>query len=152
MTESEINKCPLKKCGCRIKKSCSDCNAECCDLGHASKQPPCPNPKLSPCPFCGKSNICIVDDGVLYRGRCRQCGAMGTIDVIMMDAVVSWNNRTPLIEAAPEMLALLKDLIGSGYGLKSFHRLSEHACKAVIADTWIPKIQAVIAKVEGEAQ
>ena len=47
------------------------------------------------------------------------------------------------------LVELVKGLRDKPYGLKSLSKLSEHACDAVIRDTWIPKIDAVLAQAEG---
>jgi hypothetical protein len=49
-----------------------------------------------------------------------------------------------------ELVELLKDLRDQPYGLELMHELSEHACEEMIRNTWLPRIDAVIARAEGK--
>ncbi len=70
--------------------------------------------------------------------------------------IVSWPDHGRAFERIvrehnthEEMVELLKSLRDAPYGLKLLHKLSEHACEGTIRDTWIPAIDAVLARAEG---
>lgn len=51
-------------------------------------------PRLMPCPFCGKEEIKTVREGQAYKVACSSCSATVT-GTTPMDAELRWNRRDP---------------------------------------------------------
>ena len=53
------------------------------------------NKELLPCPFCGgEAYQDYVENKLLFRVECRECGVSGNIRATPGNAIAAWNNRT----------------------------------------------------------
>ena len=116
--------------------------------------------ELKPCPFCGGEAALRNFERVSWYVVCKNCDARIDSDASRDEAIDMWTRRasepgTSVVrwtryDGTPEMFELLDKLRNDPYGLMLLPSLSEHACEGMIRDTWIPKIDAVLAKVKGE--
>lgn len=67
---------------------------------------------LKPCPFCGGKARHVANGGDHWVA-CKQCAAT-TAESKLGDAIALWNGRASDHPAAPEMLALLVDILKPG--------------------------------------
>lgn len=78
--------------------------------------------ELRPCPFCGQTKICGIDDMEMYcTVSCDACEAEGPPADSIDEAIRAWNTRpgvdVPMVRAlVDEMIQLLADTAGIGTG------------------------------------
>lgn len=82
---------------------------------------PTPSDGPLPCPFCGGDKITQEFEYYLAWCLCEGCGACGPYAPFegedpgnaMRPAIDAWNRRTPLIAAAPDLLAFARAFVSA---------------------------------------